>query len=66
MSMGRPFAHCKEAEQLEARPVFRAMLVTFVARLPIGLTFAIVVPVLPSPYAVIIALGWAFCCWSAR
>jgi len=29
-----------------------------VVRLLIGLTFAIVVLVLPNPYAVIIALGW--------
>jgi hypothetical protein len=48
----------QEAEQLEARAAFRAMLMNFVARVLIGLTFAIVVLVLPSPYAVIIALGW--------
>ena len=48
----------QEAEQLEARAAFRAMLMNFVARLLIGLTFALVVLVLPNPYAVIIALGW--------
>ena len=48
----------QEAEQLEARAAFRATLMNFVARLLIGLTFAIVVLVIPNPYAVIIALGW--------
>ena len=48
----------QEAEQLEARAAFRAVLMNFVARLLIGLTFAIVVLVIPNPYAVIIALGW--------
>ena len=50
----------QEAEKLEARPAFRATLTNFVARLLVALTFAIIVLVLPDPYAGIVALAWGF------
>jgi VIT1/CCC1 family predicted Fe2+/Mn2+ transporter len=50
----------QEAEKLEARPAFRATLTNFVARLLVALTFAIIVLVLPGPYAGIVALAWGF------
>jgi VIT1/CCC1 family predicted Fe2+/Mn2+ transporter len=48
----------QEAERLEARSAFRATLMNFVARLLVVLTFAIIVLVLPGPYAGIVALAW--------
>ena len=50
----------QEAEKLEARAAFRATLTNFVARLLVALTFAIIVLVLPDPYAGIVALAWGF------
>jgi VIT1/CCC1 family predicted Fe2+/Mn2+ transporter len=50
----------QEAEKLEARSAFRATLTNFLARLLVALTFAIIVLVLPSPYAGIVALVWGF------
>jgi VIT1/CCC1 family predicted Fe2+/Mn2+ transporter len=50
----------QEAEKLEARSAFRATLTNFVARLLVALTFAIIVLVLPGPYAGSVALAWGF------